>query len=93
MHINTSKSFTFSFNNKSCESLHIDGVLINQSTSIWLLGIKLTSDMRLKEHGDYILKRVACGMATLRKLKCSGIEGLVLWRAYDALIFSHILYC
>ena len=33
-----------------------------------LLGIKLTSDMHLKEHGDYIFKRLACGMAVLRNL-------------------------
>ena len=66
---------------------------IKQCDSICLLGVTLTSDMKLHQHGQLVLKTASAGMSVLRKLKQAGFEPNILWRVFNALVFSHLPYC
>ena len=85
---------TFHKNKESLVSpINILNEPLQSVTSLKLLGVYFSTNLNSSNHGQYILKKCCAAMAALYKLYCSGIEGVFLWRAYLALVFSHMAYC
>ena len=63
------------------------------STSIKLLGVLFTNDLKTNSHFLNVLNKCYYGMAAITKLHQSGLHGITLWRTYLAFVFSQISYC
>ena len=73
-------------------SIQAAGATLPSVTSITLLGMTLSADMRLELHFREIYCRCCRGMAAVRKLKAFGAPQDILWQCYLALVFSHVAY-
>ena len=63
------------------------------STSIKLLGVLFSNDLKTNSHFLNVLNKCYYGMAAITKLHQSGLRGITLWCAYLAFVFSQISYC
>ena len=93
--INPIKTFVMNINPKNhfIPPLFLCDKIIKTSTSLKLLGITFTNDLKFNNHFTAIIKKCSYGMAAVTKLYHSGIRGKTLWQIYLALVFSQIAYC
>ena len=90
--INPIKTFVMNINPKNhfIPPLFLCDKIIKTSTSLKLLGITFTNDLKFNNHFTAIIKKCSYGMAAVTKLYHSGIRGKTL---YLALVFSQFAYC
>jgi len=84
---------TISKGDQSSSNLYLQGQKLKDVSEIKLLGVWFSNKLNFSRQGDYIVRKCSSGMAAINKLHRSGVNGAILWRAYLALVFSHICYC
>ena len=66
---------------------------VRVATSVKLLGVIFSDDLKFTKHFSDVYMKCIRGMAAVKKLYFSGFKGEMLWKIYLALVFSHLSYC
>jgi hypothetical protein len=75
-------------------SIKVANHSITAESSITILGIWLSSDLKWKTHLEYkVYKKCAKAAYLIKMLKNCGLKGSSLWHICEALVFSHLAYC
>lgn len=90
---NKTRITNFSFSPIIAPPVYFQNTVIAEVDTLKILGVIFRHDSSVVEHGNYTLRRAAAGMAAVRKLFRSGIQGKHLWSAYMAFVFCHMSYC
>jgi hypothetical protein len=71
----------------------LNSVPVTQVSSIKILGVWFTSDLKWTLHLDYTYKKCARASFFIKMLYNRGVRGHLLRTICDSLVFSHLTYC
>jgi len=69
------------------------GVYVSSVSSLSFLGVTLCNDMKWNVHFENILRKVHKRIYVLRNLRRSNCSADLLWKVYEALLRSVVIYC
>jgi hypothetical protein len=72
--------------------LYIGQHQITSEDEIKILGMYLTRDLKIDKHVFYIYRKCCSGMFAIKKLRDYNVPNDIIWKAYLAIVFSHIAY-
>jgi hypothetical protein len=73
--------------------IFLHGDPLSPETSIKILGVWFTSDLKWSKHLHYVYKKCARAAYFIKLLQIRGLKGSLLRSACNALVFSHLTYC